>query len=77
MNADAGTIYNAEELRRYRMEDSERDMLCFLYVHHTSGALHGSTPTNPTDGDEYMRIRRLILSQTIFTDMGSYSRGTR
>lgn len=54
MNADAGTIYNAEELRRYRMEDSERDMLCFLYVHHTSGALHGSTPTNPTDGDEYM-----------------------
>jgi len=32
---------------------------------------------NPTDGDEYMRIRRLILSQTIFTDMGSYSLGTR
>jgi len=53
MNAVAGTIYNAEELRRYRMEDSERDMLCFLYVHHTSGALHESTQLMAMNTCEY------------------------
>ena len=51
---------------------------CASYMFTTQVVLYMDQPRiNPTDGDEYMRIRRLILSQTIFTDMGSYSLGTR